>query len=133
MLYRIVEVGWNCNSCIEVGGTYYMLVPMGIETSIIVATTSTLALGVIAWALSRDWNFPLLLPLVLRIKRARVDDTVKASIISLLEEKGAMTIYEIARELGMRYNAVRWHVYVLEREGIVKSEKRRGKTYVKLV
>lgn len=110
-----------------------MLVPMGIETSIIVATTSTLALGVIAWALSRDWNFPLLLPLVLRIKRARVDDTVKASIISLLEEKGAMTIYEIARELGMRYNAVRWHVYVLEREGIVKSEKRRGKTYVKLV
>ncbi len=132
MLYRIVEVGGGCEGCIATGNGYYSLVPIGLEAAA-VAAVSAVALGMAAWALSRDWGLPLPVIVASRIKRARVDDSIKASIISLLEERGPMTIYEMARELGVQYGAVRWHVYVLEREGVVKTEKRRGRTYVELV
>jgi DNA-binding transcriptional ArsR family regulator len=42
-------------------------------------------------------------------------------ILRLLRERGPMTLYGIARALGMPYSSVQWHVFALEREGLVRT------------
>jgi Predicted transcriptional regulators len=42
-------------------------------------------------------------------------------IVELLRERGGASVYQIAKSLGISYGAAQWHIYVLEREGIVFS------------
>jgi DNA-binding transcriptional ArsR family regulator len=42
-------------------------------------------------------------------------------ILRLLRERGPVTLYGIARALGMPYSSVQWHVFALEREGLVRT------------
>jgi DNA-binding transcriptional ArsR family regulator len=42
-------------------------------------------------------------------------------IVEFLRERGGASVYQIAKSLGISYGAAQWHIYVLEREGIVFS------------
>jgi DNA-binding transcriptional ArsR family regulator len=66
----------------------------------------------------REW---LALPLVARIKRAAADDPVRREIAQTVEKMGATTLSQIVKATGKGWGAVQWHLYVLEREGRVKS------------
>jgi DNA-binding transcriptional ArsR family regulator len=57
-----------------------------------------------------------------RVKRAfGLEHPVRREIVRLLERAGAMTPSQIARALGKSWGSVRWHLFVLEREGRVRS------------
>ena len=55
-----------------------------------------------------------------RVKRA-ADDPVRREIVQIIEKMGAATLSQIVKATGRRWGAVQWHLYVLEREGRVKS------------
>jgi predicted transcriptional regulator len=57
---------------------------------------------------------------VARIKRA-ADDPVRREIVQIIEKMGAATLSQIVKATGRGWGAVQWHLYVLEREGRVKS------------
>jgi DNA-binding transcriptional ArsR family regulator len=42
-------------------------------------------------------------------------------VVELLRERGGASVYQIAKALGISYGAAQWHIYVLEREGVVFS------------
>lgn len=63
------------------------------------------------------------LPAIGRVKRAVADDPVRRQIIAAVEKMGAATLSQIAKAVGKSWGAVQWHVYVLEREGKLKSIK----------
>lgn len=44
---------------------------------------------------------------------------VRRRIVEYLRETGGATVYQIAKALGISYGSVQWHVYVLERDGVV--------------
>jgi len=69
----------------------------------------------------REWLALPLLPLVARIKRAAADDPVRREIAQTVEKMGAATLSQIVKATGKGWGAVQWHLYVLEREGRVKS------------
>jgi DNA-binding transcriptional ArsR family regulator len=50
-------------------------------------------------------------------------DSVEARrrIVEFLRERGGASVYQIAKALGISYGAAQWHIYVLEREGVVFS------------
>ncbi len=62
-----------------------------------------------------------LLPILARIKRAVADDPVRREIVQTVEKMGAATLSQIVKATGRGWSAVQWHLYVLEREGRVKS------------
>ncbi|MEZ0318436.1 MAG: helix-turn-helix transcriptional regulator [Pyrobaculum sp.] len=64
-----------------------------------------------------------LLPIVARIKTARAQDPARMEILQLVEKMGAATLSQIVRSTGKTWGAVQWHVYVLEREGRLRSIK----------
>jgi DNA-binding transcriptional ArsR family regulator len=66
------------------------------------------------------WLALLPLPIVARVKRA-ADDPVRREIVQTVEKMGAATLSQIVKATGRRWGAVQWHLYVLEREGRVKS------------
>lgn len=70
-----------------------------------------------------------LIPIVARIKRAAADDPVRREIVNVVEKLGAATLSQIVRAVGKSWGAVQWHVYVLEREGRLKSVKIGAFTY----
>ncbi len=62
-----------------------------------------------------------LLPIVARIKRATGEDPARREILRVVEQLGAATLAQIAKATGKGWGAVQWHVYVLEREGRLRS------------
>jgi DNA-binding transcriptional ArsR family regulator len=62
-----------------------------------------------------------LLPVIARVKRATADDPARREILQAVEKMGAATLSQIAKATGRGWGAVQWHLYVLEREGRVKS------------
>jgi len=77
----------------------------------------------------REWALAALAPIVGRFKRATADDPVRGQIIKAVESMGAATLAQIAKAVGRSWGAVQWHVYVLEREGKLRSVKVGGFTY----
>ncbi len=69
----------------------------------------------------REWLALPFLPIVARIKRAVADDPVRREIVQTVEKMGAATLSQIVKATGRGWSAVQWHLYVLEREGRVKS------------
>jgi DNA-binding transcriptional ArsR family regulator len=69
----------------------------------------------------REWLTLLFAPIVARIKRAAADDPVRREIVQTVEKMGAATLSQIVKATGRGWGAVQWHLYVLEREGRVKS------------
>jgi DNA-binding transcriptional ArsR family regulator len=69
----------------------------------------------------REWLTLLFAPIVARIKRAVADDPVRREIVQTIEKMGAATLSQIVKATGRGWGAVQWHLYVLEREGRVKS------------
>ncbi len=70
-----------------------------------------------------------IIPIVARIKRATADDPVRREILRVVEQMGAATLSQIAKATGKSWGGVQWHVYVLEREGKLKSIKIGAFTY----
>jgi len=64
-----------------------------------------------------------LAPILARVKTARAEDPARREIVSFIEKMGAATLSQIARAAGRPWSSVQWHLYVLEREGRVKSVK----------
>jgi hypothetical protein len=69
----------------------------------------------------REWLTLPLLSIVARIKRAVADDPVRREIVQTIEKMGAATLSQIVKATGRGWGAVQWHLYVLEREGRLKS------------
>ncbi|MEM0484403.1 MAG: helix-turn-helix transcriptional regulator [Pyrobaculum sp.] len=70
----------------------------------------------------REWLVASVLPIAARIKRARaLEDPMRREILRAVEQMGAATMSQIAKATGKSWGAVQWHVYVLEREGKLKS------------
>ncbi|MEZ0318449.1 MAG: winged helix-turn-helix domain-containing protein [Pyrobaculum sp.] len=40
--------------------------------------------------------------------------------LELLDKRGPLTVSQIAKELGTSLGATQWHLYVLEREGLIR-------------
>ncbi|MFN3805345.1 MAG: winged helix-turn-helix domain-containing protein [Pyrobaculum sp.] len=70
----------------------------------------------------REWLIAPILFLA-RIKTAKAEAPVRREILAAVEKMGAATLAQIAKTLGRSWGAVQWHVYVLEREGRLKSVK----------
>ena len=62
-----------------------------------------------------------LLPVIARVKRAAADDPARREILQAVEKMGAATLSQIVKATGRGWGAVQWHLYVLEREGRLKS------------
>ena len=69
----------------------------------------------------REWLLAPLLPIISRIKKATADDPIRREILSQVERMGAATLSQIAKATGKTWGAVQWHIYVLEREGRLRS------------
>ena len=48
-------------------------------------------------------------------------EAVRRRIVEYVREVGEASVYQIAKALGISYGAAQWHLYVLEREGVVVS------------
>lgn len=73
----------------------------------------------------------LTLPVVwlFRIKTAKVENPERRRILQFVEQVGAATLAQIAKAIGKSWGSAQWHVYVLEREGKLKSIKIGSFTY----
>jgi len=69
----------------------------------------------------REWLLAPLLPIISRIKKATADDPIRREILNQIDRMGAATLSQIVKATGKTWGAVQWHLYVLEREGRVKS------------
>lgn len=56
-------------------------------------------------------------------------DEIKASILELLRREGPQPVYKIAKALGLSYGAAQWHIFYLEREGLVRTFRSGNKRY----
>ena len=56
-------------------------------------------------------------------KKATADDPIRREILAHIEKMGAATLSQIVKATGKTWGAVQWHIYVLEREGRLKSVK----------
>ncbi|MFN7105639.1 MAG: winged helix-turn-helix transcriptional regulator, partial [Pyrobaculum sp.] len=61
--------------------------------------------------------------MIARIKTAKAETPVRRQILAAVENMGAATLAQIAKSLGKSWGTIQWHVYVLEREGKLKSVK----------
>jgi DNA-binding transcriptional ArsR family regulator len=69
----------------------------------------------------REWLLAPLLPVISRVKKATADDPVRREILSQVERMGAATLSQIVKATGKTWGVVQWHIYVLEREGRLRS------------
>ncbi len=56
-------------------------------------------------------------------------DEVKTNILDLLRKEGPQPVYKIAKALGLSYGAAQWHIFYLERQGLVKTYKVGNRRY----
>lgn len=67
-----------------------------------------------------------------RIKRAGArSHPLRLEILRLLAE-GPLTQSDLARALNLPWGQLQWHLYVLEREGYVRSHRERRRRYYRL-
>ncbi|MEL9990117.1 MAG: winged helix-turn-helix domain-containing protein [Thermoproteus sp.] len=57
-------------------------------------------------------------------------DEIKAKILDVLKREGPQTVYQIAKALGLTYGAAQWHVFYLEKEGLVQTYRVGRRRYV---
>lgn len=96
--------------------------PPTVSPLIVVATGVAAAAGLSHLASNRrELLAAPVLPIVARIKRAAADDPARREILRVVEQMGAATMSQIAKATGKSWGAVQWHIYVLEREGKLKS------------
>jgi len=69
----------------------------------------------------REWLIAPVTPIVARVKRASAEDPVRREVLQVVEKMGAATLSQITKATGRGWGSVQWHLYVLEREGRVKS------------
>ena len=76
----------------------------------------------------REW---LLAPVVwlFRVKTASAESPERRQILQFVEKMGAATLAQITKAVGKSWGSTQWHVYVLEREGKLKSVKIGSFTY----
>ena len=56
----------------------------------------------------------------------------KDVILKIVEEKQSVTVYDIAKALGVTYGTAQWYVYDLERRGLIRTVKIGKRRYVVL-
>ncbi|CCC80979.1 winged helix-turn-helix domain-containing protein [Thermoproteus tenax] len=59
-------------------------------------------------------------------------DKIKSEILALLQREGPLPVYRIAKELGLSYGAAQWHIFSLEKQGLVKTYRMGNKRYAAL-
>lgn len=59
-------------------------------------------------------------------------EAVRRRIVEYLRGAGEASVYQVAKALGISYGAAQWHLYVLEREGVVVSVARGRRRVVML-
>lgn len=101
------------------------------ETPLLALATGVAAAAGLSHAASnrRELLAAPILPIIARIKRATAEDPVRREILRVVDTMGAATMSQIAKALGKSWGSVQWHVYVLEREGKLKSVKIGAFTY----
>jgi len=57
---------------------------------------------------------------------------IRRRIVEYLKSVGSASVYEVAKAIGLSYGSAQWHLYVLEREGIVFSVAKGKKRIVML-
>ncbi|MFB6491030.1 MAG: winged helix-turn-helix transcriptional regulator [Thermoproteus sp. AZ2] len=57
-------------------------------------------------------------------------DEVKRKILDYVERQGPVSLYKLAKDLGLTYGAAQWHVFWLEREGLLATFKVGNRRYV---
>ena len=60
-----------------------------------------------------------------------MEDPRKA-ILEILRREGPVPVYRLAKALGLSYGAVQWHIFTLEREGLVETIRVGKRQYVAL-
>jgi len=95
------------------------------EAPIVAAATGVAAAAGLSHLVTnrREWLLAPLLPIIGRIKKATADDPIRREILAHIEKMGAATLSQIVKATGRSWGAVQWHIYVLEREGRLKSVK----------
>nr|KJR73532.1 MAG: hypothetical protein TU35_05300 [Thermoproteus sp. AZ2] len=56
-----------------------------------------------------------------RLKSLALEEQIRHSIIDYLNKVGAATLAQITAQLRQEEGLIRWHLYVLEREGRIRS------------
>jgi DNA-binding transcriptional ArsR family regulator len=97
--------------------------PKAPEAPVLAAASGVAAAAGLSHLASNRWEWLALLfvPILARIKRAAADDPARREIVQTIEKMGAATLSQIVKATGRGWGAVQWHLYVLEREGRVKS------------
>lgn len=95
-----------------------------LEPLVVVAAATAAAAGVSHLVANRrELLLAPFAPIAARVKKARADDPIRREIVGVVERMGAATMSQIAKSLGKSWGAVQWHIYVLEREGRLRSVK----------
>lgn len=97
--------------------------PAGISPVVVAAAAAGVGAASQIAMNRREWALAALAPIVGRYKRATADDPLRRQIIEAVQKMGAATLSQIAKAVGKSWGAVQWHVYVLEREGRLRSIK----------
>lgn len=99
--------------------------PPAPEAPILASAVGTLAVAGLSHLLSsrRELLAAPFLPIIARVKRAAAQDPVRMEILRVVERMGAATLSQIVKAVGKSWGSVQWHVYVLEREGKLRSIK----------
>jgi len=65
-----------------------------------------------------------------RAKTAKaINDPRRMQLLQIIKERGPLTQGQLARLTGMSWGALQWHLYVLEREGLVERVRQGALVY----
>lgn len=97
---------------------------------LVVAAAVATAAG-LSYVLSnkREALAALVAPIIARLKTAKAEDPTRRQILKIVEQMGAATLSQIVKATGKSWGPIQWHVYVLEREGKLRSVKIGSFTY----
>lgn len=56
----------------------------------------------------------------------------KSAILDIVRREGPISLYYLAKALGVSYGTAQWYVYIMEREGLVSTVKVGRRRYVVL-
>ncbi|MBP1449135.1 MAG: helix-turn-helix transcriptional regulator [Thermoproteus sp.] len=96
----------------------------GASTAAALAVAATGGLAALSYLAAdrREALAAALAPIAGRVKRAAAsDDPVREEIVGFLNRVGAATMSQIVKAVGKSWGTTQWHLYVLEREGMIKS------------
>jgi len=65
-----------------------------------------------------------------RTKTAKAtNDPRRMQLLQIIRERGPLTQSQLAKLTGMSWGTLQWHLYVLEREGLIKRVRRGAFVY----